>query len=117
VESCLLGKEFDPVSKMLAFGTGFLFPDKLVHERVFYCTKSRLPGSPVHRWGIFCTGSDWSGRLVPKLGIFCTGSCAAENPVQKRVFFCTKAACWGSGGADGRHLLFLAVFLLILHFV
>ena len=66
MESCLLGKEFDPVSKMLAFGTGFLFPDKLVQER---------------------------------------------------VFFCTKVPCWGSGGADGRHLLFLAVFLLILHFV
>lgn len=100
MESCLLSKEFDPVSEMLAFGTGFLFPDKLVQERVFFCTKSRLPGSPVHRWGIFCTGSDLSGRMVHRWGIFCT-----------------KAACWGSGGADGRHLLFLAVFLLILHFV
>ena len=81
MESCLLGKEFDPVSKMLAFGTGFLFPDRLVHERVFFCTKSCLPGSPVHRLGIFCTGSDLSGRMVHRWGIFCT-----------------KAACWGSGG-------------------
>ena len=99
-KSCSWANEYDPVQKRVFSCAGFLFPDR------FGAQKECFP----HR-------KLWRGRFSAKKSVFLhQKSSPAENGAQMGRFLHRKQPSGENGGQEG-HLLFLAVFLLILHFV